>query len=617
MKLTDEQEAIRRYVSQGDGDLLVDACAGSGKTASLREALKVIPQRSILVCAFNRKIADDWKANVPPMPKGWVVHVQTFHSIGKSILQSYYPKLRIDKNATETIINRAAEARGQTLSFPVRRAATRLLRQVKETEIEDGIGIADQEEFLRVGTTYELFDKLATGPRDLAIEIAMDGYDLSMKPEQLEAIDFCDMIWLPIALGLTPKSRYQAILIDEWQDISEPQWALLRKMRAERIPVPGDPKRRQNGRLILAGDFRQSVYQFRGSAAATIRAQMLEAGAKHMTLTTSFRCSKAVISEAQHLVPGIKAWDDAPEGSLTECSLNDVTRMIFQEAQSDAPHTFVLSRSNAALLDAALYLWSGGVRFQLNAGKEMLDPLFKLLEQLELSRIDKFRESLEKWHAETTKRCEEAGSVSAQERADELHKMLLSVSAVVEPRGIRQLLTSILEPNKTGVLLSSVHKVKGLEADRVFLLQQTFKPRMRRLDDDSEGRVWKPVGDDGLQVGPAENVDPKRVARPIRVRVQQPLTDEDNNVEYVAITRARVHLIWVDMSNKQAASVPEPGLEAELMRSITTGGLERELFKAESEMQRLSRDGGDTDTIAKWAGYCERLQSEINARAYR
>jgi len=595
-QLTDEQSAIVEYVRRGQGDLLIEAIAGSGKTFAILEALKVIPQRSILICAFNRKIADELKARAKA-PAGAAMHIDTFHAIGKRIISQHFPKLRVDKNATEMLITKTAGDR--PLGYAVRRAATRLLRQYKELDSCDVDAVHEVEDFEKVGQTYELFDKLTSGAVDEVIALAMSAYTASHDPENLEAIDFCDMIWMPVALDLTSASRYQAILVDEWQDISEPQLELIRRLRAPVVLVPGKPGQKQMGRLIMAGDGRQAINGWRGAVAQTVRNMMLdECGATTLTLSTSWRCSKAVIAEASGLVHGIRAAPDALEGSITHVGLNDVPRMIFQ-GYSETIHTFILSRNNKSLLDTALLLWREGVRFQLNAGQEMLKPLFELLDLLDLRDAPRFKVSLLKWHAEQTARANAAETVSIAfvEALDERRDMLLAAVHYGEPSGLRRLFQSILEPGKTGVLLSTVHKVKGLEADRVFLLKQTFAR-------------WKD--------NPKDEFDQNDEERMVQLSdwVDRSPSSEDLNIEYVAITRAKEHLIWVDMNQREMAAAPsmkaDPALIADMLRSLDITGLEQEFDKAEGEIQRLGLS--NPEEADAWSKHAALVLAEISSR---
>jgi superfamily I DNA/RNA helicase len=579
MQLTDEQLAIVD-AGRGKDDILIEAVAGSGKTSALLATLDVMPQRSILVTAYNARIADELVKRAPRAKRGSAIHIKTFHAVGRQIVLKHFPGAQFDRSGTDEII--AAAAGEASLAYPLRRAAVRLLQRYKETMGADTLVVAEPEELLELGHNYDLFGKLTAAQVDHVVDVAARGYELSFHPETFNKLDFCDMLWLPMALNLAPPSRYQAIVVDEWQDINIPQLELIR-----RLCLPST-------RLIMAGDGHQAINAWRGAVAGVVRQLMCdERKAKVMTLTISFRCSKAVIDAARALVPEVRALPDALEGSVTTVGLRDVPRMIIARP-SDEIHTFVLSRNNAALLDTALLLWREGVRFQLNAGQEMLAPLFELLDKLDLRTPDLFRKSLKKWHAEALEKAETAGSIEQIERVNEQHSMLHSAVSYVAPTGLRKLLNTILEVGKTGVLLSTVHKVKGLEADRVFLLKQTFN-RHKAVP------VWQRVGGD-------EHGD-ERIDY-IKVGVFKAGDDSDEaNIEYVAITRAKEHLIWVNMPEREHEELPAEPLIPQMLASLTDAQLAEEFEKAEGELMRYS-SMGEQDKADHWAKYAKLIAAE-------
>jgi superfamily I DNA/RNA helicase len=87
--------------------------------------------------------------------------------------------------------------------------------------------------------------------------------------------------------------------------------------------------------------------------------------------------------------------------------------------------------------------------------------------------------------------------------------MLLALLEYAKPADLGRVLDDLVESKGSLVTLSTVHGVKGFEADRVYLLQQTFA--RHRAEDD------------------------------------EPIAEEELNLEYVAITRAKRALIWVDL----------------------------------------------------------------------
>lgn len=526
MNLTIEQQAIVAFVKTGKGNLVVEALAGSGKTSTILASLPYIPQRSILLSAFNKRIASELQEKLPKMPRTHAVHVKTFHALGLGVIRKHYPSISVSRDSTEAIVNQAA---GASINYRVRRACVRLLQICKE--IYTTLESPDSTSLGLLGWDHNIFEKMEASVIDLTIGVVQDAYILSSKLKDRETIDFTDMTWAPVVLGLAPPSRYQAIFVDELQDINRPQLALLLNVMA------------LNGRFIGIGDRRQEIYQFRASIGADAwDVALTRLSAKFLPLTESFRCSKAVTKLAQQIVPELRCSSDANEGSISNTTIGRLSSWLNMACDS----TFVLSRDNASLLDCALHLWRDHVRFQLNAGRELLEPIFYLLDNtLDLRDKLLFTKSLDKWRAQEIARATRANSPSMGDRAEEQYYMLRAALSHAEPFGIKGLLAAILMPNDSGVLLSTVHKVKGLEADRVFLLKQTFARH-------SPGSL------DGSQF----------------------LTDEDINIEYVAITRARGHVVWVDIQDREL-------IDTEPLDGLTTTRLDELLWATEREAMRL------------------------------
>ena len=75
---------------------------------------------------------------------------------------------------------------------------------------------------------------------------------LKAAEEPTEAIDFADMIFLPLRKGMVYPS-YELVVIDEAQDMTRPQLEI-----AKREPPP------KMGGFFIVGDDRQAIYGFRG-----------------------------------------------------------------------------------------------------------------------------------------------------------------------------------------------------------------------------------------------------------------------------------------------------------------------------------------------------------------
>jgi len=498
VKLTAEQNSIIELVASGKDNLLVSALAGAGKTSTILMSLASLPQKTALLCAFNKRIADELTARMPPCPKGSVWKAQTFHAIGLQTVSHHRRGIEVNKEATEDLINDAIALfvkhgkPADKISFQGRRAAVNLLRTLKEIHVNREVF---HDHVVKVGYEYDLFGKISGEEIDRTVSTVRLAYKASQDLKNRKSIDFCDMTWLPVVLDLAPPSRYQTVFVDEAQDLSMPQLLLVKKYMAP------------NGRIIAVGDKNQGIYSWRGAVGDYVWNEMREVfKAKSLPLTTTFRCSRAVVKQAQQIVPTLTAREDAPQGSISSCTFEQLAGLLKAAWEI---HTFVLSRNNADLLQTALHLWKSGVGFQLAAGKEIVEPLYEIIDKLDKLSKARFSSSLATWFAVEMSRAEKANASAWAERIEQQYGMLSVMLQYAEPVSFKKVLGDILGLSISAIILSTVHKVKGLEADRIYLLKQTFAR---------------------YQVGR-----------------KKPPTQEDLNIEYVAITRAKQDLIWVDM----------------------------------------------------------------------
>lgn len=503
---TDEQTAIFDALKKGDTDLIIDALAGSGKTHTLINALPNVPQKTVLLTAFNKRIAEELQQKLPKTPKGSVWVAQTFHSAGMRIVNACKrgTKLELRPEATEDLVNDAITVLPTLkINFKQRRIAARLLRTYKE--IFTGPEI-DVETVKDIGINYDSeLTELSDPEIEAVAYVIAKAYDMGLDLQARTSIDFCDMIWLPVVNNLRAPSRYQAVFCDELQDLSLIQWELLDKLRA-----PG-------GRFVGVGDLNQSVYSWRGGIGTEIYKKLGER-ARTMPLTTSFRCSRAVITEAQALVPSIQAYSGALPGTTMHIDLDGAISALASadyaglhvQGDKQAPVTsFVLSRTNAELIRVALELYERDVDFDFLGANEVLGPIKELVNKFDKSSKSRFQANIDTWQLVETARAEKQHASAWADRIEQYYTILCLMVQYAEPPQIVNMLFDICaRSTNANITLSSVHKAKGLEADVVYLMRQTFHRHQH----------WR----------------------------QEKPTQEEDNLLYVAITRSRNALVWID-----------------------------------------------------------------------
>ncbi|MFW5468779.1 UvrD-helicase domain-containing protein [Knoellia sp. CPCC 206435] len=124
-----------------------------------------------------------------------------------------------------------------------------------------------------------------------------------------DAMDFADQMALAARLALSfddigaiERARHRVVLLDEFQDTSEAQLALLKALYA----APGE-----SCAVTAVGDPHQSIYGWRGASATTLTRFAVEFAdpepATKLDLSTSWRNDTAILDVANHLARPLRA----------------------------------------------------------------------------------------------------------------------------------------------------------------------------------------------------------------------------------------------------------------------------------------------------------------------
>ena len=239
-ELSNYQLAIIDFIKNGQGNLVVEASAGSGKSFTLVKCVEEIDDdKSILLSAFNRDIANVLKRKTKDFHN---VTVSTLHGLGLQMLQRNMPNesLILDEFKYKSYINTNIKTLSSINTYELsRRDFARYMSNI--------------EAFVNFGRCY-----LCQTVKDLEFiedrygietiadekEIALDVLEYGMK--NLEQIDYTDMIWLPNVLYCKPLGlQFDWIMLDEAQDLSVCQREIVLKCR------------KINTRMLFFGDAEQ------------------------------------------------------------------------------------------------------------------------------------------------------------------------------------------------------------------------------------------------------------------------------------------------------------------------------------------------------------------------
>jgi len=517
--------------------IMVEARAGCGKSTTLIEGLHYVmggtskmtpsPQqamvweemkksagiaKTVAFCAFNKSIATELQSRVP---NG--VEALTMHALGFRAVRKAFPRVDAGDRGRWRVMDYTCEF----LNVDSRAARKDIKLSMITRAVESLVG------FCKMNLTemtddalndlVDYYDVEVTGVKDKVFEIVPQVLERCKDVGRDNRIDFSDMVWLPVVLDL-PMQKYDMLLVDEANDLSKVQQELAL---------------RSGKRLAFVGDESQSVYAFCGADSQSIpnlrkRLEGTERGLVRIPLNVTRRCGRKIVAEAKKIVPDFEAHETCPEGFVGQAQYPiRKTPDGFEEVPWEKTYgpmvragDMVLCRTNAPLVSQCFKFLKLGIKANIQ-GRDVGQGLVSVVKKLcgkEYDGGDKviktldFLAKLDDWlHAEIDKEQakkypSETRIVGLQDRADCL---TCFADGTATTRELLQKIDFIFTDAKDspGVRFSSVHRAKGLESKRVFILQPPNAYRSTKAQE------W-------------ENV-------------------QNRNLEYVAITRAIEELYFV------------------------------------------------------------------------
>jgi superfamily I DNA/RNA helicase len=449
-----EQEAIFGWFGAGKGNLVVQARAGTGKTFTIKSAFERAPEQEILYAVFNKRNQLEALEKITD-PR---VEVKTLHSLGFSYIRSIWRDARPD-NGVE--YDRIAAAY-KDIPDEVARQVERLIGFAKNSLIvatqKDLEAIADDRDIYASGFEAEEFGGWTAAK---LAQVALKAMEAAKVRDGQNRISFGDMVWLPVAMNWV-RPMFNLVVVDEAQDQSLPQLVMVQRAC------------RKGGRVCVVGDSRQAIYGFRGAKQGAMSWMKGELQAAELGLTTTYRCARTIVAQAAQLVPDYKAAPQAPEGLVQSIG----EQAMFEQVKvGDA----ILSRINAPLMSACLQLLKKGTPARIE-GRDVGKQLVGMVRTLRARSVPDFLRKVERWEIKTVNRAMAArrDSQSKIEAArDQAATMMAVADGAASVQEIESRLLNLFQDSdknsRPAVVLSSVHKAKGLEWDRVFLLEGTFK----------------------------------------------------------------------------------------------------------------------------------------------
>jgi DNA helicase-2/ATP-dependent DNA helicase PcrA len=483
------QKAIFDFIVEGKGDAMVSAVAGSGKTTTLVEGAKYLSTQSAVFFAFNKHIAEELSRRLVDTP----MKARTIHSLGYSMVAQGKRGLKTTDYKYVEIARRYCETNWPELAFKkaqlsvLTNSLAKLVDLARCTLTYDSRGLEDLADAHGIELDNGVLQKVIS----LVPLVLNEGIAVYQRSNE---IDFTDMVWLPTRLGLIPLDRYEWIFVDEAQDLNAAQRELVLKVRGA------------GGRILWVGDPRQAIMGFAGADFQSYRRIQEITGAVELPLSICYRCPTSHIELAQAIVPEIQPAPGAAVGEvafITKSKLHELVR----------ENDLITCRLVAPCVSMCIDLIRRKVPARVR-GRDVASQLVALATKIgKYADWSEFPMLLDVYYDERLaalnkrRRPSESQILMLTDTVEALHACYAEFRARDVDDFCKQI-RDIFSDDRASVTLSTIHKAKGLEADRVFILRPEKLPL-----------VWQRQTDDQYE--------------------------QEMNLKYVALTRAKQLLVWV------------------------------------------------------------------------
>lgn len=444
--------------------LIVRARAGTGKTTTIIEGANRAPEAKILLAAFNKKIAEELASRITNSH----VIAKTLHSVGYAVVRRFRERIKVSFS-DERACALTDQVCGSRAPDTIKRLVSKLHTKGREIRPHaQMMGDLTNLAFEFDCVPDETWEDMGFG-LDYVETKALEAMELAAQIKSGETVDGSDMVFLPVRNHWL-QGEYNLVIVDECQDMTGAQLEIAQGVL------------RKGGRICLVGDDRQAIYGFRGADSDSLDRLKSQLDAAELGLTVTYRCGKRIVERAAILVPDFEAGPLNAEGEIITISPKELVPMA-------GPGDFILSRVNAPLVGTAMQLLRAGKRTRV-AGRDIGKGLTSLVKKFKAVSVPDFLRKTEAWESKEVRRLEvmrsnalngrkatlEAKMEAIRDQAEMLLSLAEGAKNVTE---VTDRIEALFSDDGLGsasvITCSSVHRAKGLEASRVFVLEETLR----------------------------------------------------------------------------------------------------------------------------------------------
>jgi DNA helicase-2/ATP-dependent DNA helicase PcrA len=332
-------------VKAAPGPTLIIAGPGTGKTLTLAYRIAYlisecgVNPENILAVTFTRKAAQEMRERILKISTrnsqlathDFQLNIETFHSLGLAILREEGYQIGLIPDFRVLTESEQVELVKEVLSDLMPKES---LNQAKKW-------------VQRISEQKNLQLQLGVSLTPDIPEALFSTYEERLKA--LNAVDFDDLILKPLILfrdipkvRIRYQTRFQHILVDEYQDINNAQYQFLGEICGSNV------------NLWIIGDADQAIYAFRGANVEHfLRFQQDHPGTRVIQLKENYRSHRTILTGAQAVIANNSS--RIPSGHLTSSNPDGPPIYFFQAPDDRTEARFVVKEIEKLI---------GGVRME-------------------------------------------------------------------------------------------------------------------------------------------------------------------------------------------------------------------------------------------------------------
>lgn len=472
---TEEQAVVANLT---DGNNLVEACPGSGKTSTLALRCYRLPKETkILILAFNKLAATDFQKKVRTLHN---VEVKTFHAFClRQVMQNFEqygftekPTLDTDSTYFDLICQAndwegyggwlknglSDEIAKEVQYYMYNRDLEEEIKTIEERNVQSQIDkIMEDARENSMGTDTKELQTLFEDRMVLKTLKAVKAMREDLVKRNVTT--FSEMVRLVAEHPVSIFTGAEHVMVDEFQDVDKFQFDVIRKIaNTKSLTVVGDPNQR--------------IYGWRGALQnAFVSFAEVFPEVRDSRLTLNFRSTPEVVETAEKIIRvGMQAF--RPSIGLPVSVVMDnwdscfVKLMGTQDAKTDLSNNAIIARYNRTCFKWQIMLAKKNIPVDVKGLPNILKSEHLLLaaknKALGLKSAEFF--SLDEWEKFINKRKYRRNPELASEVKEDV-----SWFWGLTPQEENLIAQNISSPH--GIKIMTAHKCKGLEFERVLVTE--------------------------------------------------------------------------------------------------------------------------------------------------